>query len=441
MLTRAENELLTQVGPDTPMGDYLRRYWHPVAGVSEFDAQATKPVRLFGEDLVLYKDMSGNFGLIQRHCPHRGADLSYGMIEKDGLRCNYHGWCFDRAGECIEQPFEDTARGSRGGRGNVRARSYPVVAKAGMIWAYMGPQPVPELPDWEPFTWSDGFVQVVISEVPCNWFQCQENSIDPVHFEWMHENWGKRLRGQDGPPAPRHLKLDFQEFEYGFSYHRIKEDTSEANENWTIGRVFLWPNAFFLTEHFEWRVPIDDVNTLSITWKYTRVPREQEPYVQDHIPTWTGPTHDERGEWITSHVLNQDFLAWAGQGAIADRTQESLGLSDKGIVMIRRRFFDELKAVATGSEPKGLIRDPAANHAVPLPSMGREAVLTSRSKAEIMADPFLRALSTQYVFQVGQPAEVKAAFEQAMGLEAAEFVGLGSYSARYAIDGKQETQI
>ena len=434
MLSREQNELLTRVGPGSRMGDYLRRYWHPVAGMSEFDSLAVKPLRLFGEDLVLYKDRSGDFGLVERHCPHRRADLAYGMVEDHGLRCNYHGWCFDQSGTCIEQPFEDVARGGKGGRGHVSAVAYPVAVKAGMIWAYMGPAPAPEVPDWEPFTWGNGFTQVVISEVPCNWLQCQENSIDPVHFEWMHENWGLRLQGSDSSYSPRHLKLDFDEFDYGFVYRRIKEDTGETHENWTTGRVFLWPNAFFLTEHFEWRVPIDDETTLSVTWKFTRVPREQEPYVQEHIPTWYGPLKDERGEWITSHVMNQDFLAWAGQGRIADRTTENLGLSDKGIVMVRRRFFSDLDRVAAGEDPKGLIRDPASNRAVALPMMAKEESASGLTKAEILADPRRCLMFTTYPFQAGQPDAVKAEFEAAMGLTAASYE---DFSLRDALDNRK----
>lgn len=433
MLTKEQNELLTRVGAGTAMGDYLRRYWHPVAGVSEFDEMAVKPLRLFGEDLVLFKDLSGNFGLIERQCPHRRADLAYGMIEQNGLRCNYHGWCFDNTGACIEQPYEDVARGGKGGRGSVHARTYPVEALAGMIWAYMGPLPAPLLPEWAPFTWENGFSQVVISHVPCNWLQCQENSIDPVHFEWMHENWGQRLQGHTGEYSARHLKLEFDEFDYGFVYRRIKEDTDDSHENWTIGRVFLWPNGFFLTEHFEWRVPIDDENTLSVTWKFTRVPREQEPYVQPKIPTWYGPVFDENGAWITSHVMNQDFLAWAGQGRITDRTKENLGLSDKGIVMIRRRFFAELDRVAAGEDPKGTIRDPQANQAVDLPMMTLSMMRDGMSKEQILNDPRLRMLFTTYIFQAGQPDDVKAEFEAAMGLEATSYEAA---SLRAALDNR-----
>ena len=263
MLSEARNRLLTEVGPGTQMGALLRRYWQPIAAVSELADGATKPVRLLGEDLVLYKDLSGCYGLLDRHCPHRSADLSYGIVEVCGLRCSYHGWRFDETGTCREQPFEDIDAPEVRFRDRIRIQAYRVQAKAGLIWAYLGPDPAPLLPNWEPFTWANGFVQIVFSVVPCNWFQCQENSIDPVHFEWMHDNWGRRLEGHDGAYSPRHLKLAFDEFEYGLVYRRVREDSDETSPLWTVGRVCLWPNALFTGNHFEWRVPIDDTSTLS----------------------------------------------------------------------------------------------------------------------------------------------------------------------------------
>jgi 5,5'-dehydrodivanillate O-demethylase len=425
MLSEEKNRMLTQVGPGTPMGELLRRYWMPIAGVSEFDQRHTKPVRLMGEDLVLYRDLSGNFGLIDRHCPHRRADLAHGIAEKNGLRCNYHGWAFDAQGQCVEQPFEDTAFPERNSKSSIKTHAYPVEIKAGMVWAYLGPQPAPLVPDWEPFSRDNGFVQIVLAKVPCNWLQCQENSIDPVHFEWMHENWGARQRrGTDAVYGPKHVKLDFEEFPYGFVYKRVREDTDETHPYWTIGRTALWPNAFFLGEHFEWRVPIDDENTLSVVWKFSHVPKDREPYVQQRIPTWTGPVQDERGEWITSHVMNQDFVAWVGQGRIADRSKEHLGASDKGVVMMRRRLLEELDRVAAGQEPKGLIRDPAQNVGVRLPVATLHTTFTNQTTAEIMADPIKRVRLTSYIFQAGQPEWVKREFEAAMGIELQEFQGL-----------------
>lgn len=362
---------------------------------------------------------------MDRHCAHRRADLSLGMVEQCGLRCHYHGWAYDRSGQCIAQLFEDTTMPERNLKISVALKAYPVQTKGGLVWTYMGPAPAPLLPDWEPFSWDNGFVQVVLTEVPCNWFQCQENSIDPVHFEWMHENWGKRLR--DGPHAafgPTHLKLAFEEFEHGFVYKRVKQDTSEADAMWTVGRVFLWPHGFFLGEHFEWRVPIDDENTLSVTWKYTRVPKERQPYVQGAIPTWHGPLTRADGSWIDTHVMNQDFIAWVGQGKIADRTGEHLGASDRGIVMVRRRFFEEMERIAQGNEAKGTIRDAQKNICVALPIADRESVLQGYTSVEILADPRKRMMFTSYVFQAGQPEQVKQQYALAMGLPVQEFTGL-----------------
>jgi 5,5'-dehydrodivanillate O-demethylase len=143
MLTEERNRLLGQTSAGTPMGDLLRRYWMPIAGVSELEKNPIKAVRLMGEDLVLYRDLGGKYGLVDRHCPHRRADLSYGFVEECGLRCNYHGWLFDNDGRTLEQPFEDVANPDAHYRDKVRVKAYPIEAKAGLLWAYLGPQPAP----------------------------------------------------------------------------------------------------------------------------------------------------------------------------------------------------------------------------------------------------------------------------------------------------------
>lgn len=418
MLTEEKNRLLTQVGPDTPMGDYLRRYWHPIAGVSEFDAKDTKSVRIMGEDLVLYRDLSGNFGLVDRHCAHRRADMSYGYVEKNGIRCSYHGWQFDAAGQCVHQPFEEMLDPQGRMRKQTQIKAYPVKAKAGMLWAYMGPAPAPELPDWDVFNFENGFAQVVIVELPCNWFQCQENSIDPVHFEWTHNNWMTRMSGSHGPYVPTHTKIAFDEFDYGFIYRRLRGNEDESNIMWTVGRVALWPDGFYLGHHFEWRVPIDDENTLSVFWVFSKVPSEQEPYVQESIPMWYGPVKDpETGRWITSHVANQDFVVWAGQGVITDRSKEKLGQSDRGIVMMRQRFFNELDQMRSNPNhvPKGLVLDPEQNHDIKLPSACWEEMKYGLSREELAAHPLLGAYLKEFFGQAGQPEEVRLAYEEAIG--------------------------
>src|SRR5258707_1826423 len=241
MLSAEQNRTLTHVCAGTPMGELLRRYWQPFAAVSELETSAIKPVRIMGEDLVVYRDLSGTYGLVARHCKHRAADLAYGYVEKCGLRCHYHGWVYDQNGQCIEPPFEEKFDPQGRLKKRIRTTAYPVEAKAGPICAYLGSQPAPLLPDWEPFSWKNGFVQIVFSDVPCNWLQAQENSIDPVHFEWMHENWSLRLKGGTGAYAPTHLKIGFDEFEHGFVYKRVREGADEADPLWTTGRVCLWP--------------------------------------------------------------------------------------------------------------------------------------------------------------------------------------------------------
>jgi 5,5'-dehydrodivanillate O-demethylase len=417
MLTEEQNRKLTHVDAGTPMGELLRRYWMPIAAASEFDTNPIKAVRLMGEDLVLYRDMSGTYGLVDRHCPHRRADMSYGFVEHCGIRCNYHGWNFDESGRCIEQPFEDIANPAANFKDKVRINAYQVESRFGLIWAYLGPQPAPLIPNYEPFLWKNGFVQLVFATIPCNWLQCQENSIDPVHFEWMHRNWTVRLKGELGPYGKKHTRVGFDEFEHGYVYKRLVEGMDESHERWTVGRICLWPNGLGPLRHTEWRVPIDDDKTLSVTWHFTRVPKEREPYVQESIPAWDGPIRDPRnGRWITSHVMNQDFIAWVGQGKIADRTQEHLATSDRGIIIMRKRFLDDMERIARGEDPKGIIRDPAQNVCIPMPIIDREVYTEGLTTAEMMEDPSLDPRAG-YPLQAGQPEHVRRAFQAAMGID------------------------
>ena len=365
MLSAEDNASLTRTGRGTPLGELMRRYWQPVAAVAELDDHPTKPVRLLGEDLVLYKDGAGRYGLLDRHCAHRRADLCYGIVEKTGLRCNYHGWLYDGVGACLEQPFEEVAHPDARFKDKIRLAAYPVEAKAGLLWAYLGPAPAPLVPDWDLYH-DVGFKQIVMAEVPCNWFQGQENSIDPIHFEWLHSNWSLALKGDGGPRVPTHKKIGFSEFDWGFVYRRVRADTDEQDELWTVGRVCLWPNCLY-TGKFEWRVPIDDETTLHVAWFNDPLPGD-EPFEQPRIPYWHAPVKDPAtGRWITSHVMNQDFVAWAGQGRIADRTKEHLGESDRGIILFRKRMLEEATVVARGGEPKAVVRDPMKNVKLTLP--------------------------------------------------------------------------
>jgi len=231
----------------------------------------------------------------------------------------------------------------------------------------------------------------------------------------MHDNWSNRMRGSDASSA-KHLKLKFEQIDHGFVYKRVREGQSEQDRAWTVGRVALWPNGFYLGRHFEWRVPVDDENTLSVAWFFVRVPKGREPYVQDTVPTWQAPIRDENGRWITSHVINQDIAAWAGQGRIADRTRENLRSSDVGITMMRNRLFEELETVQKGGDPWGVIRDPAKARNIALPDMGREANVDGISLAEFDNDPVLKQRLREFRHHYGQPQEVRDAFCAAMGI-------------------------
>jgi 5,5'-dehydrodivanillate O-demethylase len=147
------------------------------------------------------------------------------------------------------------------------------------------------------------------------------------------------------------------------------------------------------------------------------VPRECEPYVQKSIPGWRGPVKDDSGRWISSHVMNQDFIAWIGQGTIADRTQEHLGTGDRGVILLRQRLFEDLAAMERGEDPKGLIRDPGRNVAVPLPIAERRFLTDSVPREELLRHPVLgKQYEGEYPFQAGQPEAVRRAYAEAMGI-------------------------
>src|ERR1700676_3555954 len=215
MISAEENERLTRVGPGTPMGNLQRRYWHPIGGLEEMQDRWTKRVRLLGEDLVLYKDRTGKFGLIAEFCPHRRASLAYGIPTEDGIRCPYHGWKFDGTGSCLEQPNEPEGSNFKD---KVKTAGYPVEELGGMIFAYMGPLPAPLLPRWDGFVGDRVIRMCGWAPVACNWLQIMENSLDPVHTEWLHgklQEFIEEKQGRTYTNSRKHLKIDFAEFEYG----------------------------------------------------------------------------------------------------------------------------------------------------------------------------------------------------------------------------------
>src|SRR6185437_6334587 len=189
MLTREENERLTRVGPGTPMGNLMRRYWHPVAAKAQLlERGGVMPVRIFGEDLVLFRDGKGRIGLVGDRCAHRGVKLDCAFANDDGLRCPYHSWTYDTEGRCVDQPAEP--EGSRF-KDKIRIPSYPVQELAGLIFAYLGPQPAPLLSRWDRLVWDNVYRVICFIKIPCNWLQCMENTPDPVHTEYLHGHFFK----------------------------------------------------------------------------------------------------------------------------------------------------------------------------------------------------------------------------------------------------------
>ena len=367
MLSVQENQRLTQVGPGTPMGELMRRYWHPVAATAEMDREPTKAVRLLCEDLVLFKDRSGTLGLIQQSCPHRRVNLLYGIPEQTGLRCPYHGWLFDETGRCLEMPAEapDSTFKDR-----VTALTYPVQELHGLIFAYLGPQPAPLLPKWDLFTYENAFRHIGFTVIPCNWMQCMENSVDPVHTEWLHGRLFEYVTEREGTPGyvssllKHHVKIGFDVFEHGIIKRRVIEGQTEEHENWRVGHPVVFPNILRVTQggnghSFQYRVPMDDTHTYHVWYNAYRMPPGVEAPTQEQIPYYEVPMVDATGRHVIDNIDGQDMMAWVTEGPVHDRSQEKLAESDKGIILYRRLLREQMEKVAEGVDPMNVFRDPA----------------------------------------------------------------------------------
>ena len=378
MESAKQNKLLTEVGKGTPMGNLMRRYWQPIGALVDLDNKWTRRIRLLGEDLVLFKDRQGRLGLIAEQCPHRRASFAHGIPTQDGIRCPYHGWEYNAQGKCINQPNEQDKCAFRD---KVSTDAYPVEEMGGMLWAYMGPQPQPLLPRWDGFV-AEGTIRIMGRTIlPINWLQIMENSLDPVHTEWLHGHHYEFLKEQEGVKvaiSARHLKIDFKEFEYGMTKHRLLEGHSEDGDDWKVGHPIVFPNMLAVGNgdeksryySFQMRVPVDDTHTMHL-WFNAYVPPkgvEVPKHLLEKVHTYEVPFMDEQGEYIVDNVDGQDMMAWISQGPIADRTLENLGATDKGVVMYRRMLKREMEKVQAGMDPMGLVRDSSRNQRIDLPN-------------------------------------------------------------------------
>jgi 5,5'-dehydrodivanillate O-demethylase len=366
MISQEMNDRLTQVGPGTPMGKLLRHYWQPVGTTAELEKEPVQKVRLFGENLTLYRSERGEYGLVGERCPHRCLSMEYGIPDERGLRCAYHGWLFDAKGRCLEQPFEDRTLAENRYKEKVTIKAYPVEELGGMIFAYLGPEPAPLLPRWDILVRDDLDRVVEIHLLPCNWLQCMDNAADPVHFEYLHAVYGNyQLKKLGRPPAmrlARHVKIEFDRFDYGIMKRRLLEGESPDVDDWTTGHALLFPNILAVgsasAPTLQYRVPIDDTHTIQFAYR-TSVRKEgsaPRPLAVKHSNLFS-----EEGKIVGDSIQRQDMTGWVGQGPISDRTQEHLAASDKGVILYRRMLLEQIERVERGEEPMAVIRNRAEN--------------------------------------------------------------------------------
>jgi 5,5'-dehydrodivanillate O-demethylase len=362
MLTAEQNDELTDFAPGTPMGELLRRYWYPVAFTRELEEFPVKATRLLGEDYALYKTANGRYGIVPEACPHRRASLAYGVVEADGIRCPYHGWLFGIDGECLEQPAE---REETMFRDRVRAKAGKVQELGGLVWAYVGPDPAPQLPRFDVFV-MDGVRDIGWADLPCNLIQIMENAVDPHHVEFLHGRYFEFMGRQQGFDAPasfgkKHVKVGFDAFEWGIIKRRVVEGATEEDDDWKVGHPLVFPYNMRVgganIEQMQIRVPIDRYTTRFMLYS-VHAPAGIAFPEQAQVPDYNIPVFDEHGRHRTDYVEGQDIMAWVTQGKITDRTVEHLGRSDVGVTMLRRMYKQEMAKVAAGQDPLGTTREP-----------------------------------------------------------------------------------
>lgn len=369
MLTREENETLTRVGRGTPAGELLRRYWMPVGVAGELtEERPIRPVRLLGEDLVVFRDKKGRYGVVAEQCSHRKASLAFGRVDEEGIRCPYHGWKYDGTGKCLEQPAEPEAGGFKD---KIKQIAYPVEKLGGMLWAYLGPEPKPLLPRWDVLAWEQGKRWIEKHEVyHCNWLQPMENSVDPSHLFWLHGETAHLV----GVVERYEEEHKFIPFESGILKQRRTPgkkpgDGPQLDQHplvfpITLRHVFRALKTDGLLRHnLQIRVPVDDTHTQVYVVYFT--PNESDISPADGDAPWEYfPIRDEKGEYRLEHVLVQDAMVWETQGALMDRTQEHLGVGDEGIIILRKLLREQIDIVRRGGEPLGVLRDPSKNRLI-----------------------------------------------------------------------------
>jgi 5,5'-dehydrodivanillate O-demethylase len=350
MLTKHENELFMRVGPGTPMGDVMRRYWQPV-GCSELVTSKPQRVRVFGEDLVLFRGEDGSAGLMELRCAHRRVNLDFGRVEGACIRCPYHGWLYDRSGQCVEQPAEPEGSTFKD---KVQLTAYPVQEFSGLVFAYMGPAPAPLLPMYDVLRMTAGVKEVMMQTVHTNWLAHVENTVDISHLAWLH--------GYTFPAyGARKLTYHWNRKDYGVDNVMLIEGSEDSHVSclaYPAANRFALPpvdenGELVLTMIF--RVPVDDE---SIKQYFVRFyPSETHSFVTRARDPKPGVYAPLEKDWWGIDVPDQDRMAIEQQGVLADRTHERLGASDGGIILLRQMLRESLEAVAKGNDPPCVIRE------------------------------------------------------------------------------------
>jgi 5,5'-dehydrodivanillate O-demethylase oxygenase subunit len=372
-LSKEENDMLTRIGPGTPAGEMLRRYWQPIG----FDAELQdkpKRRRILGEDVVMFRDDQGRVGVLALRCMHRGTSLEFGHIEDGGLRCCYHGWLYDVDGKVLETPGEPPTSTFKE---RVRQPAYKAEELGGVIFVYMGPSPAPLLPRYDVLVREDGVRARRARTVNCNFFQMIENSVDQNHLKWLHRT-AKTPDWDDGEINP-------QPFELGILNTYIRR---VAGKTWAHCNFFVMPTMNKTgnveeghpTEHrassagevMRWRVPIDDTHSMHFTVEFGAVidGKPVADIMKDDSAAGLRESQfgvykwDESIGWFARG--DQDRAAQESQGAIFDRTTEHLGYTDRGVILLRRLYKESIDAVKQGRDPLGIIRDPEKNKLIRL---------------------------------------------------------------------------
>ena len=351
-----EDEELTHSGPGTPLGEYFRRFWQPVALSRELQDMPLA-IKIMGEELVVFRDQGGRPGLLQLHCSHRGTSLEYGIISERGIRCCYHGWLFDVDGTILETPGEPPESTFKE---RLCHGAYPVHEFGGLVFAYMGPpDKMPPFPMYDSFDVPGYFLHAPQkAAMPCNWLQIRENSMDPVHTAFLHTTVSG---AQDHSSTFAQIgTLDWTESPIGMVYmhcRRVGDNIFVRVNDYISPNIAQVPPSSELgtQEHGAsppsltiWSVPIDDTNTYNFRFHHLR--EGEEPQDGLGFGQIADRPYEERQR------KPGDYDAQTSQRPVAIHALERLVTSDRGVIMFRRLVRQGIRAVQNGEDPIGVVR-------------------------------------------------------------------------------------